>query len=490
LLRSRETQSKRADEKSEEIQRLKRIIEQQERPIAEGSQKLSEMKLVVAQLRAENQRLREQPPVLPYDPPLPYHEFGPKRISLCVNLTRAIGFRPTVTCLQIVFDWLGVTAHLPHWTTVRNWTMRVGVATLEEPVEPADDWIWMADHSNQIGMEKVLAIVGVRASKLPPPGVALTHGDIRMLSLEPGVSWKREDVARVFEELAHRIGPPLSISSDGAPELREGAEVLRKLRLNVLILGDFKHFAANVLKKIVGGSESFTRFLSQVGSTRSAIQQTELAHLTPPSIRPKARFMNLAATLTWAGMVLWQLAHPKSKAREGITVDRMDEKLGWMKSFEENIGHWRACQDVVSSSITFINEQGLSSGAADRLATELQPLQTCDQSRAVADQLVNFVRQSEEKLSEGQRLPLSTEILESTFGLYKQLERQHSKGGFTSLLAAFGAVLKPTTPESIRRDFERVSVKKMRTWVKVKLKTTLMAKQQTAFAEFAKANTA
>ena len=66
----------------------------------------------------------------------------------------------------------------------------------------------------------------------------------------------------------------------------------------MIILGDFKHYAANVLKKIVGGSTQFARFTSQVGCTRSAIQQTELGHLTPPSPRPKARFMNLAATLT------------------------------------------------------------------------------------------------------------------------------------------------------------------------------------------------
>ena len=97
------------------------------------------------------------------------------------------------------------------------------------------------------------------------------------------------------------------------------------------------------------------------------------------------------------------------------------------------------------------------------------------------------LRQSEEKLAEGQRLPLSTEILESSFGLFKQLERQHSKGGFTSLLAAFGALLKPATPESIRRDFARVSVKQMRTWVTDNLKTTLASKRQTAYAEFAKA---
>ena len=79
-----------------------------------------------------------------------------------------------------------------------------------------------------------------------------------------------------------------------------------------------------------------------------------------------------------------------------------------------------------------------------------------------------------------QRLPMSTEIPESCFGLFKELERQHSKGGFTSLLAAFGALLKPATPESIRADVARVSVKQMRTWVSENLGTTLASKRQTA----------
>jgi len=138
-------------------------------------------------------------------------------------------------------------------------------------------------------------------------------------------------------------------------------------------------------------------------------------------------------------------------------------------------------------SITFINEQGLFHGAADQLAAKLKSLLTCDESRKVADQLLTFVRQSEEKLAQGQRLPMSTEILESAFGLFKQLERQHNKGGFTSLLAAFGALLKPSTPESIRNDFTRTSVQTIRTWVSDNLKTTLVSKRQDAFREFANA---
>ncbi|MFM9962566.1 MAG: hypothetical protein ACKV2Q_15245, partial [Planctomycetaceae bacterium] len=91
---------------------------------------------------------------------------------------------------------------------------------------------------------------------------------------------------------------------------------------------------------------------------------------------------------------------------------------------------------------------------------------------------------SESQLREGERLPLSTEILESSFGLYKQLERQQSKGGFTSLLASFGSLLRPTTPESIQKAFSRVSVKDTRTWIKTHLPETLTSKRQTAYREF------
>jgi hypothetical protein len=42
----------------------------------------------------------------------------------------------------------------------------------------------------------------------------------------------------------------------------------------------------------------------------------------------------------------------------------------------------------------------------------------------IGNPLVEFVRQSEEKPAEGQRLPMSTEIPESSCGLFRQLERR------------------------------------------------------------------
>jgi hypothetical protein len=485
LLRSRDTQAKKAAEKSDQIRELKRVAQQQRQEIETLAEECDRGKLRIAHLEADNLTLRKQPHVLPHDPPLLGHAFGPKMMALCINLARRTGLRASVDCLQIVMEWLEVDdARLPVWTTVRTWTMRVGVAAIEEPVEEADDWIWMADHSNQIGQEKALVILGMRASKMPAAGKAISHEDVRVLAVEPGECWKRDDMARVYEKLAKKAGLPMAVLIDGAVELREGAETLQKQRPEMLILRDFKHLAANVLKKIVGGDERFAEFTSTVGQTRLAVQQTELAHFNPPPVGRKARFMNLTSTMKWAAMVLWQLCHPDSVGRQGITEERLRTKLGWLSAFAEDIARWNACQSVVNVSLTFINTQGLFRGAALELAKQLLRLRTCSAAEEVADRLVEFVLQSELRLPPGQRLPLSTEILESSFGLFKQLEGQHSRGGFTSLLAGFGAILQPATAESVRESLARVSTQQMRAWVSKNLKTTVASIRRAACREF------
>ena len=322
----------------------------------------------------------------------------------------------------------------------------MGVDALKHARERHDDWICFADHSNQIGKEKVLAILGVRACHLPPPGQTLGRQHVRVLSLVPGIQWKCEDVAKQYRALSEEIGTPKMLLTDGAVELRESAQAMEKDGKKPILLRDLKHFAANALERMIGSTEAFKAVTTFLGRTRSAIQQTELSHFTPPSQKSKARFMNLGATLRWCEMVLWQLDHPASEARQGITVDRMDEKLGWLRTYRQEIAQWRRIEGVINESLRFINTQGLYRGASSDLQLKLNSLGQasgghCERSAQMAQTLVEFVTSSESQLAAGERGWLSTEILESAFGMYKSLEGQHSKGGFTSLLASFGALL-------------------------------------------------
>lgn len=479
---SRELWSETCRELKRQIADLRRQLDELERRFQRERQMREMLRDELRQRDAE----RAAPAVwkLPDDPPIASHGFGARMISLCVNVARKVGLRAAEGVLQIVFEWFGCDQRVPDWTSIRGWMQRLGVAALDEPVEKADDWVWMADHSNQIGTEKVLTVLAVRASELPEPGTPLTHEDVRVLRVEPGVNWKREDMARVYDELAERFGAPRAVLVDGAVELRDGAEGLKTRRSDTIVLGDFKHKAANVLSSVVGNDPRFAEFQSQVARTRCAIQQTELAHLVPPGTRPKARFMNIAPMLHWGTMMLWLLDHPAARGRAAIAPERMEDKLGWLRTYAPDVARWAACQRVVSAGVTFVNEQGLTRGAARVFRKLVDDDLTCDASRTVAARLMAFLRASEAKLREGERLPLSTEILESSFGLYKQLERQHSKGGFTSLLAAFGALLRPATPQRVRDAFERVSVKEARGWIKQHLPETVTAKRQVAYREY------
>ena len=200
LLRSRETQAERAKQRARKIRDLETIIRQQERTIREKDEQRATQRRRIAELEAENEALRKQPLRFPDDPRLPAHEFGSMMIAMCVELVRRVGFRATPDVLEIVFDALGIEVKkLPDWTTVRTWALRVGVAAIDRPIEPADDWIWMADHSNQIGPEKVLSVIVLRACNMPPPGQSLRHEDVRVLDLVVGTQWKREEMTEVYQ---------------------------------------------------------------------------------------------------------------------------------------------------------------------------------------------------------------------------------------------------------------------------------------------------
>jgi len=486
LLRSRDTQKDRADRLQRQLQMQTKLNAQ-----LQFDQRWLQQQLRVAQqerkrAQQELEQLREQPLALPDDPPLPHHSYGPRMICVCIQLAKKLGLRASTEALKIVLDWLSIAAKIPCWTSVRQWLCRLGVDELIHACQRHDDWIWMADHSNQIGKEKVLTILGIRQRDLPLPGQTLRHQDVRVLAVVPGTQWKREDVAEQYRLLSDQVGIPKMLLTDGAVELRESVQVLEKDGKKPILLRDMKHFAANALERMIGHSEAFKAVTTLVGRTRSLIQQTELSHFTPPSQKLKARFMNIGATLRWCEMVLWKLDHPCSEARAGIEVSRMDEKLGWLREYRNEVAQWRRIEGVISDSLGFINTAGIYRGAAVALRVHLDGLrppssERCESRDQMAQRLIEFVSSSEAQLHEGERGWLSTEILESAFGLYKALEGQHSKSGFTSLLACFGALLRPCDPAAVRAGLRRTSVKATRQWVKTKLGKTLASRKLSAY---------
>lgn len=475
----------------EKCQELKQVVEEigcEAATLAARNEQLEQaharLQARVAELELDQVRRESQPPLvkLPLGLPPPGQQFGVGMITLCVNLAREIGLRRTVRALRVVLEWLGIACELPQYQTIRTWMQRVGLDQMQNAKKVCDG-TWLVDHTNQIGPEKVLTIMRVRASQLPPRGTPLSHKDMELLAVIPAKEWKREDVAKVYQELTERCGVPRCILTDGAVELREPAKSLGKRGDRPLVFRDAKHFLANQFESILGDLPEYQEFTKQIGRTRSAVQQTELAHFVPPSLKQKARFMNLQPTLNWASMVLWHLDHPMSKSRKEISEDRMEEKLGWLRDFAPSIKQWQECQQVVSVGLTFINNHGIFHGAAAKLKRLVKDLAHCTSSKKLVRAAVRFILIDERQLKPQERLPMSTEILESSFAMYKQLEQQHAKSGFSSLLLGFGSLLRQVTCQGILDSFARVKVADVTNWTKTYLADTYASKRQTAFRE-------
>lgn len=471
-----------------------------------ADRQIAPLKVRLREMEEQIHDLQNRPVQPPSDLPLKGHQFGLKLMCWAIATAKVAGFRAAPEVMRLACEFFGCTLRLPDWTAIRIWLIRAGIGCLQEPIELADDWIWLIDHSNQIGQEKVLVVLGIRQSKLPTAGTPLKHSDLRVLEVLPSVTWKAENVGQALLDLATRAGgAPRAVLGDGAAELRDGAAMLCEQRKDCVFLGDFKHHAANVLKRELERDERFKEFTALVGRVRSAIQQTELAHLIPSSVRPKARFMNLAPQLKWAARMLWLLDHPTDECLVGITPERLKEKLGGLEEFRQEIANWNALQDVISAGVTLVAEEGLCEGIAvefaqrvsllpsdiacatssltERAAQQCVPLaidleQVAARALRVSEQLQSFLVAQEKVLKPGERLPLSTEILESSFGLYKQLEGQHSKHGFTSLLGAFGALMRDLTPAELGKCLTRVSVEDMKQWQKDKLGQTFASRRR------------
>ena len=162
LWRSLQRRARKCQRFRQERDEARRQVAQKNVELARQQEQLCELQNRLRDLEAENRRLATAPCRLPDDPPLESHKYGLRMICLAINLARVVGLRPSERALKIFWEWLGIEQPLPDWTTIRTWLLRVGVAALREPIEPADDWVWMADHSNQIGPEKALVVLGVR----------------------------------------------------------------------------------------------------------------------------------------------------------------------------------------------------------------------------------------------------------------------------------------------------------------------------------------
>jgi len=103
--------------------------------------------------------------------------------------------------------------------------------------------------------------------------------------------------------------------------------------------------------------------------------------------------------------------------------------------------------------------------------------------RSFICEALDAVNEEVEKLDEGERLPATTEIIESLFGSHKNHSARGGHGITGNVLTLGALVGKTQTSEDIRKTMEEIPVQSMLGWVSDKVGDTLAKLRNRFFSE-------
>lgn len=409
-----------------------------------------------------------------------YHHVYPLHcitLFLTLVLSAAVSLRGASRVLEV----LGLTGHgsgsTPTWFAGRFWLRRLGYYQLTRPKVPATDWVWIIDHTIQLGPQKCLVILGLRLSQLPPGEACLQHSDVELLDLVPVQKSNGTIVYQQLEKVVAQTGVPREILSDHGSDLKVGTEQFCQHHPETCAVYDIKHKTAAILKRELEPDTTWNEFLHLASQTKQQLQQTALASWAPPTQKVKARDLNVAPLVTWGQRILGCLEQPES---DWPTAEpqRVHEKLDWVKRFRPALAEWAELFAVSTTAEGVVRHQGLTTETQTVLEQRLQTLVHTERGRRVRQELLTFVTEQVTHIRSQERLVGSSEVIESVLGKLKWLERTQASGGFTGLVLSLGAIVSQTTETVIQKALETVSTQDVLTWCHETLGQSVQAKRR------------
>jgi hypothetical protein len=382
--------------------------------------------------------------------------------------------------LAVLWPELELQGEIPHPTTGRTWLLRAGLHKLERPKAVADDWVWLADHVIQIGTQRCLMIVGVRLSELPPPGECLELKHLEPIAILPVNESNQHIVHKQLEQKAAALGAPAAILTDEGSDLTGGVRRFCQAHPKTTQYQDIVHYGARLLKRRMEKDARWKDFCTRAGQTKCQTGQTELAFLTPPTQRSKARFMNLGPLLAWSEKTLAVLDRQPAAVLQHCTAARLEEKFGWLREFRSDLQTWTEYEAISQTTFDVVRREGYGRGASGLVAEQTRALVRSEEGEILQSELIAQVVEQSSRVPAGRRVPGSTEVLESSFGSLKSLAGDQQKGGFTQLVLSYAALLGETTTELIETALEQTPWKRVQRWCDTHLGLTLQSKRVTA----------
>jgi len=397
--------------------------------------------------------------------------------SLALVLRTGTRLQRVAEVLAMHWNWCGLVVTAASYYSVRLWLMRLGLYQLSSPKVQADDWMWIIDHTMQLGERKCLIVVGLRQSAWKAQERVLGHEDVELIDLVPVTESNGKVVYRQLQAAVAKTGVPRAIVSDGGSDLHAGIERFFRAHPRTAWLYDIKHKTACLLKHALEQDASWSGFVEKAHRFKQQVSLTPLAALAPPQQRSKARYMNLDVLVGWARESLLALERPQALRKAGLNVRQAEEKLGWLRAFAQPVRRWGEMLAVIGAAEHYVRHEGIHSQAAEELAARL-PKSTIPAVQRLRKQVLEFVQAQGQQAQDGERLLGSSEVLESIIGKFKHVAGEGGRHGLTGMVLSIGALVGTLAVETVQAAMTEVTTNAVRDWCRSHLGATVQGVRQ------------
>jgi hypothetical protein len=397
--------------------------------------------------------------------------------SLALVLRTGTRLQRVADVLSMHWKWCSLDVTAASYYSVRLWLLRLGLYQLSRPKVQADDWMWIMDHTMQLGERKCLIVVGIRQAAWKAQDRVLGHEDVELIDLVPVTESNGKVVYRQLQAAVAKTGVPRAIVSDGGSDLHAGIERFCQAHPRTAWLYDIKHKTACLLKHALEQDASWQTFMAKVHRFKQQISLTTLAALAPPQQRSKARYMNVDVLVDWAQESLLALGRPQALRKAGLKVRRVEEKLGWLRKFAPQVRRWREMLSVIGAAEHYVRHEGLHAQAAEQLAAVL-PKSAIPAVQRLRKQLLEFIAIECRQTREGERLLGSSEVLESIIGKFKHVAGERGQHGLTGMVLSIGALVGTLAVATVQAAMTEITTAEVWNWCRLHLGATVQSVRQ------------
>lgn len=321
------------------------------------------------------------------------------------------------TTLKI--DWI------PHFSSIINWTHKIGKGLLNEVKKINKEWIAIADHSIDIGRKQVFVVLRIELDILLQREGAITLKDCECIGVKVSSKVTGERVAKDLEEIFDKAGEPVAIIKDNGSVLNSGVEIYKERHnKEIEVIDDITHVVANGLKKQFEKTKQYKEYMKMLREGATKLRQTYLAFLIPPKLRSKGRFQAISKLNNWSKKLIdKKIFSKRGKAKKGSLLEKLRMAFPNFKSLEPFVKNFTKTTDITNKIMKLLKNSGLNISTYHQSMNLLKKLPKNSKTRKTLRVWLEKHIKIQKKLTPCP-LPISSDIIESLFGKFKyRLER-------------------------------------------------------------------